>query len=137
MDIGKCKKSLIKRGYWPTYAINEQFRVKVGDMSSGGGLFGVTNVLQILTKKRKINRYGYSTTATKNKQKRVLRKSRKEIQIVIWATISDGGHTEIYRMNRDKKSGQRVYSARSYLQIKPSTRLPACLDISANQFHKH
>ena len=41
----------------------------------------------------------------------------KEISTMIWAAIWSSGHTEIYRMNRDKESTQGGYSSRSYLKI--------------------
>ena len=40
-----------------------------------------------------------------------------EILIMIWAAIWGGGHTEIYRMNRDKESAQGGCSSCSYLKI--------------------
>ena len=36
---------------------------------------------------------------------------------MIWAAIWGGGHTEIYRMNRDEESARRGYSSQSYLKL--------------------
>ncbi|EYE97294.1 uncharacterized protein EURHEDRAFT_410355, partial [Aspergillus ruber CBS 135680] len=36
---------------------------------------------------------------------------------MIWAAIWGGGHTEIYRMNRDEESARRGYSSRSSLRL--------------------